>query len=527
MMNYNTIESYVERVYGFAVNHTFTRDEADELSQEILITAVRELPRLKDRSKFEPWLWGIAGNTAKSFRRRMGKQRAMYSYNVPEDLFRSEQCNDPEENQEEEYDRLRTNIAMLSAIYRDIIILHYYDGLSTKQISDRLNIPEGTITWRLSEARKKLKKEYNNMNETALRPVKLRIDIYGSGDYDGEIIPFPSEKIDDALSQNILYYCYEKPCGIEELAQLCGVPAYYIEDRIRNLLKREALLETSKGKYRTSFIIWSDKYGIYCEEHGEKALLPLMNQLLEALHGIAREAAGLGFYKAGKSETDLFYLYGSMAFCHASTRYCTLPYPDYVQRYDGGRWCYIGNMETGQHRRIGLGIQCCTNNGIPGGYTHTSYGGIHGMAFRPMMRDYYINICADILRGASPKDTESVANAIREGYIIKKQDGTLLVTTPAFTRKQKAAFNSITDKYLAPLMPAYSEIINDFIAGYKKLFPPHLNDDADRMCQNMFQGFYTVVVEHAQRIGAIKMPSPHCFCDVLIQTAPADPDPLP
>ena len=99
MMNYNTIESYVERVYGFAVNHTFTRDEADELSQEILITAVRELPRLKDRSKFEPWLWGIAGNTAKSFRRRMGKQRAMYSYNMPEDLFRCEQCNDPEENQ--------------------------------------------------------------------------------------------------------------------------------------------------------------------------------------------------------------------------------------------------------------------------------------------------------------------------------------------------------------------------------------------------------------------------------------------
>ena len=53
---------------------------------------------------------------------------------------------------------------MLSALYRDIIVLFYFDGLSTKQISEKLNIPEGTITWRLSEARKKLKKECDTMN---------------------------------------------------------------------------------------------------------------------------------------------------------------------------------------------------------------------------------------------------------------------------------------------------------------------------------------------------------------------------
>ena len=52
-MNADIIESYIEKVYGYAVNHTFSREEADELSQEILFTAVRELPKLKDDSKFE------------------------------------------------------------------------------------------------------------------------------------------------------------------------------------------------------------------------------------------------------------------------------------------------------------------------------------------------------------------------------------------------------------------------------------------------------------------------------------------
>ena len=50
-MNADKIESYIERVYGYAVNHTFSRDEADELSQEILFTVVRELPKLKDDNK--------------------------------------------------------------------------------------------------------------------------------------------------------------------------------------------------------------------------------------------------------------------------------------------------------------------------------------------------------------------------------------------------------------------------------------------------------------------------------------------
>lgn len=73
MMNLDIIENYIERVYGYAINHTYSREEADELSQEILFAVVRELPKLKDDSKFEPWLWGVARNITKSFRRSNGK----------------------------------------------------------------------------------------------------------------------------------------------------------------------------------------------------------------------------------------------------------------------------------------------------------------------------------------------------------------------------------------------------------------------------------------------------------------------
>lgn len=66
-------------------------------------------------------------------------------------------------------------------------------------------------------------------------------------------------------------------------------------------------------------------------------------------------------------------------------------------------------------------------------------------------------------------------------------------------------------------MPEYSEILNTFISGYKKLFPRHLNDDADRMCHGMFAGMYTVIIAYAQRTETIKMPSRNNYCDVLIR----------
>ena len=134
-----------------------------------------------------------------------------------------------------------------------------------------------------------------------------------------------------------------------------------------------------------------------------------------------------------------------------------------------------------------------------------------------MMYDHYINVCEDILCDGSTEDIGSLADSIQDGYIVKKQDGSFFVTVPFFTKEQKAEFDAIADHYLAPLMPEYCEIVNKFISGYKKLFPKHLNDDTDRMCQNMFMGFYAVIIEYAQRIEAIKMPSSNCYCDVLIQ----------
>lgn len=513
-MEQKILEQYVDKVYGYAVRQTYSREEADELSQQILFTAVRELPKLRDADRFEPWLWGLAGNVAKSFRRYMGRQRAMYSYDTLEDLADEDEADD--EN-DELYAFLRTKIAMLSELYRNIIILYYYDGLSTRQISDRLSIPEGTVTWRLSEARKKLKKECVNMEETALRPVKLNIRINGGGNYMPPVSPFPYAYIEDALSQNILYHCYEAPKTVEELAKICGVPAYYIEDCLRNLVYREAVSEVSKGKYRTDFIIYSDKDS----EYGENArgiFEPIVDEFVASLKALANDVDDLGIYTAGRPKEELIYLYGVMAMEHLSGQHNPVRYTDHPVRYDGFRWSYYAHLLTGQTYEVhGLRREAGFNLGGRGSYRHGSWH-FGGFAYRRIMFDNEINVCEDALCRREITDKDSAASAIQEGFAKRGQDGGLTVLTPAFTKEQYERFAGLAEKNFAHSIDRYADAVAKYVAGYKKLFPAHLEEDVTRACHYMFLALYaTKICRMAREKGLLAAPSPDSICDVLIQ----------
>ena len=64
----------------------------------------------------------------------------------------------------EERKEVDKSIEMLSERVKQIIHLHYFEGLST-QIADRMRISEGTVKWQLHDGRKRIRKELCAMNE--------------------------------------------------------------------------------------------------------------------------------------------------------------------------------------------------------------------------------------------------------------------------------------------------------------------------------------------------------------------------
>lgn len=444
----------------------------------------------------------------------MGKQRAMYSFDTLEGVTIFDNY---EFENDETYEKLREKISMMSKIYWDIIILYYYDNLPVKQIAERLGIPEGTVTWRLSEGRNKLKKECTNMTETTLRPIKLAIRINGDGNYNGTTSPFPYVYIQDALSQNILYYCYEKPKTVEEIAKLCGVPAYFIEDCIKNLADREAISEPVKGKYRTEFMIYTDEVGKYSDKVGY-IFEPIIDEFVKSLKKLTEKTEELGIYTAGKTDDELIYLYGLMALEHLSGKYNPIKFVERPVRYDGFQWSYHAHLLCdNKYSSRGLGREESINLGSRGHYSHYSYH-FGGFSYRKMMFSNEINICEDIFEGCEITDTDSAASAIAGGFISKKNNGELFVTVPAFTKEQMDKFNALAEDVFSATITDYANAVSEYVSGYKKLFPTHLEDDVTRACNYKFIMLYaTTVCQMAIGKGLLKQPAPGSVCDVLIQ----------
>jgi RNA polymerase sigma factor (sigma-70 family) len=514
------LTAYIERIYGYSIKNTFSRDEADELSQEILFTVIKQFATLSDKEKFEPWMWGIAGNVTKVFKRKQGRQRAMYSYDSHESLEKLLLHTDEYSFINEEiYGQMRTKIAQLSKIYRDIIVLHYYDNLSCRQIAEKLNIPEGTVTWRLSEGRRKLKEEYINMNTTvsALKPVSLNIGIHGNGNYNGKDRPFPGTLIDDALSQNILYNCYYEAKTVEDLSKLCGVPAFYIEDAANRLIKREALTEPVKGKYQTDFLIYGDEQAEYAEK-ASGIIDEIVDEFCGTLKEFTEAILKLNIYTAEKPVNELHYLFGILIMEYLNGKYNPLKSVPYKVKYDGNEWKYMGHIE-GAKKNPGMGIQKSLNLGSEGGCAHYVYN-FAGFAHRPMMYDVQINVCEKIFfkQDLSEKEKELSANLIKDGQLKRRSDDEIAVDIPFFTIEQKKEFDVLADKYFANIAPKIADVVKRYTDGYIKLFPKHLKEDAEQAMYFFFiGGFYANMVMIAQDKNLLDKPSPNNCCDVIVQ----------
>lgn len=134
-MDYEHIVSMLDKTFAWSINRTFSREEAEELTQEIMFQAVKSISELRDENRFEPWFWRLASITLKVFKRGKAKARNTMSYDEVTMLSVGDEY---DFETDDEYQNLRKRIVQMSAVYRDIIVLHYYDNLSCKAISQKL-----------------------------------------------------------------------------------------------------------------------------------------------------------------------------------------------------------------------------------------------------------------------------------------------------------------------------------------------------------------------------------------------------
>ena len=100
---------------------------------------------------------------------------------------------------------------------------------------------------------------------------------------------------------------------------------------------------------------------------------------------------------------------------------------------------------------------------------------------------------------------------------VKKNEKALSRMDEIFSKEQIEQFNKLVETYFSPIMPEYVNCINKFCDSYINLFPKHLTDDAKRMCQGMFKGFFDEIVLYCEKNNVFIKPDKNYICDVLIQ----------
>ncbi len=151
-------EAYYELIntYGSGLLKTcflMTRDEieAEDIVQETFIRVFKYIKGFKGDSSLYTWIYRIAQNVLKD-RLKLGIIELPYEdYHIDPD--------NPEDLTINKIDRevLRSELDKLSFIYKQVIVLFYFEDKSIKEIAEILEEKEGTIKSKLSRGRSLLK----------------------------------------------------------------------------------------------------------------------------------------------------------------------------------------------------------------------------------------------------------------------------------------------------------------------------------------------------------------------------------
>ena len=147
------LERHYDRLYALAWRLTGQRAEAEDLTQDICLALPAKLANYRAEARFTTWLYRVAVNAAHDRRRRAAsRSRAADGWGGWE-LNRQAAIAEAREAA----DWLTEAMRALGADLRDTAALVLGEDMTQAEAAEVLGIPEGTVAWRMSEVKKRLR----------------------------------------------------------------------------------------------------------------------------------------------------------------------------------------------------------------------------------------------------------------------------------------------------------------------------------------------------------------------------------
>lgn len=140
-------QRYHNPIVALAYAQLGDRHAAEDAAQEVFAIACRDLPSLRERDKFGPWLGGICRNIT----RQMRRQRKFRLAPLPDEPADERPAEDSER-----WELVRRAVWKLPETDRELIVMRYFNGFSQAKISTVLAISPSAVNGRLVRAKRKV-----------------------------------------------------------------------------------------------------------------------------------------------------------------------------------------------------------------------------------------------------------------------------------------------------------------------------------------------------------------------------------
>ncbi len=147
-------ELYATDVLRMSYFYLGDKQKAEDVTQDVFVRLMMTNPPLQP-GKEKAWLLKVAMNRCRDLWRGAWLKRVVLGGPAFELIPAPDEFNQIGDRQE-----MMQAINQLQPMFKEVILLHYYQGYGIGEIAEMMDLPEGTISSRLSRARKKLEEVF-------------------------------------------------------------------------------------------------------------------------------------------------------------------------------------------------------------------------------------------------------------------------------------------------------------------------------------------------------------------------------
>lgn len=150
----NLVERNYMLVYKISYKWCGVKEDAEDIAQEVFIKLAGKIFGFKEESSFQTWLYRMVINTAKDFTRMSDRKRKKEMAYLEQQKLNDES----KKNEVPMAERIQQMITQLPQKLKETALLVFSEGMNHKEAASVLNCAEKTVSWRVFQVKKKLKK---------------------------------------------------------------------------------------------------------------------------------------------------------------------------------------------------------------------------------------------------------------------------------------------------------------------------------------------------------------------------------